>query len=100
MASASSVDALAVDAARMLGIAAPSEEQLAWNHRALDLAERSPEPRARAWRASILNNLGWSLFEAGNYAEALSTFERGLSLREELGRAGRSGSRSGRSRKH
>src|SRR3954471_16354497 len=39
-------DALAIDAAHMLGIVELPEAQLAWNLCALALAERSPDPRA------------------------------------------------------
>jgi len=37
----------AIDAAHMLAITAPAEQQLEWNLRALALAEQSPQPRAR-----------------------------------------------------
>ena len=40
----------AVDAAHMLGIAAPQDEQLEWNLKALELAEAAQDERARGWR--------------------------------------------------
>ncbi|KPV46556.1 hypothetical protein SE17_43205, partial [Kouleothrix aurantiaca] len=53
-------DGYAVDAAHMLGIVSPPAEKLAWEQRALALAEISPQPRARKWLASLYNNMGWS----------------------------------------
>jgi tetratricopeptide (TPR) repeat protein len=78
-------DALAVDAAHMLGIVASGDESLTWNRRALDLAQSSPEPRAQRWQSSLYNNIGWSYFADGRYADALATFERALELRRMEG---------------
>lgn len=80
-------DDYAVDAAHMLGIALPTmEEQLAWNHRALELAEQSP--KARRWLGSLYNNMGWTYADAGQYEQALDLFERGVQFREKQGQAG------------
>jgi hypothetical protein len=51
-------DFYAIDAAHMLAIVAPAEQQLAWNLRALALAEQSSQPRARTWLGSLYNNRG------------------------------------------
>jgi len=74
-----------IDALHMLGIAAPADERAAWNRRALDAAEAATEPRARGWRASILNNLGWSLIDRGDAAGALDAWRRALAAREASG---------------
>jgi tetratricopeptide (TPR) repeat protein len=79
-------DALAVDAAHMLAIVASGEEALTWNQRALDLARSSPEPRAQRWQGSLYNNIGWSYFDAGRYADALAMFERALERRRMDGK--------------
>lgn len=69
-------DFFTVDAAHMLGIAvADPAEQLQWNLTALALARRSPDRRAQSWQGSLLNNIGWAYFDAGNYEEALKIFE-------------------------
>lgn len=86
LATARGEDALAVDAAHMLGIVAPPPEQLAWNVRALDLAERSADPGAQRWRGSLLNNIGWTYHDAGRYEEALETFQQALAWHERVGR--------------
>jgi tetratricopeptide (TPR) repeat protein len=79
----------AIDALHMLGIVAPAGERLAWNLKALDAAERASDARARGWRASLLNNLGWTAFEAGDASAALGYWQRALAAREEGGDAAR-----------
>lgn len=74
----------AVDAAHMLGILEAPE--LTWNLRALGLAESSSDERARRWRASLYNNIGWTYHDRGEYGEALAMFEQALALREEQGK--------------
>ena len=78
-------DDYAVDAAHMLGIIEPPAEAQAWNERAYALAESSPQPGARRWRASLANNLGWACHARGEYGRALELFERALRLRQEQG---------------
>ena len=83
---AAAEDGYAVDAAHMLAIAAETTEgTLTWNERALELAEASEDARARAWRASLLNNLGWARHDTGEYAAALALFERALAERQQRG---------------
>ena len=79
----------AVDAAHMLGIAAPAAERLDWNLKALTLANAATDARARDWRASLYNNIGWTYFDAGDAAKALDFWQKALALREAMGNAGR-----------
>lgn len=79
--------ALAIDAAHMLAIVSPPDEALAWNLRALQQAEASADERARRWRGSLLNNIGWSYHAAGDYAAALDYLTRALAFRREQGPA-------------
>lgn len=76
---AAKLDFLAVDAAHMLGIL----DGLEWHEKAIALAEKSPDPKAQGWMGSLLNNLGWTCYDAGDYAKALTTFERDLKWFEE-----------------
>jgi tetratricopeptide (TPR) repeat protein len=85
MARSAGQDDLAVDAAHMLGIVLPGDEGLRWNLSALDLARSSTEPAAQRWQGSLLNNIGWSLHDAGRYEEALATFQEGLAWQEGAG---------------
>src|SRR2546425_167698 len=69
-------------AAHMAALAAPDDQDFrAWTTRGIELGER--EPTAAYWRGPLLNNLGWRLHEQGVYDEALSVFERALTIREE-----------------
>ncbi|MBX3403885.1 MAG: tetratricopeptide repeat protein [Phycisphaeraceae bacterium] len=79
------LDGLAVDAAHMCAIVAGPGQAMEWNRRALGLAESSPNPDARRWRASLLNNIGWTMFAAGDHAAALTHFQRALAARVEQG---------------
>lgn len=83
VARAEELDALAVDAAHMLAIVASGEEAIAWNMRALDMSKRSEDPKARKWRASLLNNLGWAHHDADRFDAALDCFEQAEQLRRD-----------------
>lgn len=76
-----------VDTLHMLGIAAPANEQLDWNLKALAAAEASPDSRARGWAASLHNNIGWTYFDRGDASTALAHWEKALPLREASGNA-------------
>ncbi|HYT97407.1 MAG TPA: tetratricopeptide repeat protein [Casimicrobiaceae bacterium] len=80
-----------VDALHMLGIAAPPDEQLDWNLRALAAADASTDVRARGWRGSLWNNIGWSYHDRGDFATALDYWQKGLAAREAAGDKRRTG---------
>jgi tetratricopeptide (TPR) repeat protein len=72
---------LAGDAAHMCGISVDDAKlQEEWTQRGLDLGER--EPDAAYWAGPLLNNLGWTYFDAGDHERALALFERALEARE------------------
>lgn len=78
----------AVDAAHMLAIAASSfEETIAWNITALQYAEASTDDRARRWRGSLYNNLGWTYHDHKEYERALEYFQKALQWQQEYGTA-------------
>ncbi len=78
-----SADFFTVDAAHMLGIAvADPTEQVQWNLTALERAGHSPDKRAQGWQGSLLNNIGWTYFDAGEYEKALSIFEEAVTWRQ------------------
>jgi tetratricopeptide (TPR) repeat protein len=78
-------DFYAVDAAHMMAIIEPIEKQLLWNLKALDLAENSAEEKARKWKGSLYNNIGWTYFEQQQYEEALLMFEKALEFQQQQG---------------
>jgi len=75
----------AVDAAHMFAIVEPTEKQLLWNLKALDLAENSKEEKARKWMGSLYNNIGWTYFEQKQFEEALLMFEKALEFQQQQG---------------
>ena len=75
----------AVDAAHMIAIVEPTEKQLQWNLKALDLAENSADEKARKWKGSLYNNIGWTYFEQKQYEESLLMFEKAREFQEQQG---------------
>ena len=75
-------DFYAVDAAHMLGIAAPQDQQLLWNEKAMDLAENSQDKRAQGWLGSLYNNIGWTYHDMDQYDQAMEVFLKALQWRE------------------
>ncbi len=86
LASDKDLDFFAVDALHMLGIAAPAEERMDWNLKAVALAEKSKDPKARNWLGSLYNNIGWTWFDQKQYDSALAIFEKGLAFRIKQGK--------------
>lgn len=85
MAKALSEDSYAVDALHMQAIVAPTDSALNLNLQAIQMAEASPQPKARNWLASLYNNTGWSFHELGKYESALEMFEKAETARREQG---------------
>src|SRR5712664_476391 len=75
----------AVDAAHMMAIVESTEKQLQWNLKALDLAENSAEEKARKWKGSLYNNIGWTYFEQRQFEESLLMFEKALEFQQQQG---------------
>jgi tetratricopeptide (TPR) repeat protein len=84
-ASAAGLDALHVDALHMVAIVAPPEEQHEINGQALAVARASSDAAAHNWDASLLNNIGMTYADAGDWEGALTTFEEALAARERIG---------------
>jgi tetratricopeptide (TPR) repeat protein len=72
---------IAADAAHMVALVAPNRDAfVAWTTRGIEIAEE--HEAAAYWRGSLLNNLGWEQYEAGEHDAALDTFQRALEARE------------------
>jgi tetratricopeptide (TPR) repeat protein len=80
-------DFYAVDAAHMLAIAVPADQQMAWNYQAMTVAEQSADPKAQNWAGSLYNNMGWTEHDAGHYEAALELFQKALAFRQAKGQA-------------
>lgn len=88
LARTSGLDYLHVDALHMVALVqADPEAQLEWTQRALAAARIARDPQTRRWEASLANNIGWSLHEAGRHEEALESFRAALAARERDGAA-------------
>ena len=83
------LEALHVDALHMVALVAPEEEQRRLTEEALAAARGATDPAARNWDASLLNNLGMTYADAGDWASALAAFEEALAARERIGDVGR-----------
>ena len=84
-AAAAGLEGLHVDALHMVALAVPSEDRLRANEVALAVARASADPAARDWDASVLNNHGMCLVDAGDLPAALATFEEALAARRRIG---------------
>jgi tetratricopeptide (TPR) repeat protein len=72
---------VAADAAHMAALASPGRDGLVdWTQRGIDLA--GAHEGASYWVGSLLNNLGWEYYDAGELEPALDAFERALAARE------------------
>ena len=68
---------LAGDAAHMAALVGDME---AWTARGIELIDDDP---GRYWLAPLLNNVGWSRYEAGHFDRALDAFKEALAVRSE-----------------
>lgn len=74
---------LAVDAAHMIAVAGKLDDAVEWT--GIALAYIAEHPETEQWRGPLLNNLGWSFFDAGRFEEALPIFERAVDVRRSRG---------------
>lgn len=89
LALAEKLEYLAVDAMHMVALVEPTlDGQLAWNRQALAHAQRASDPAARRWDATLSNNIGVALHDAGRFEEALDAFRTALAARERIGKPG------------
>lgn len=88
LASAEGRDALAVDAAHMLGMMQPYADAARWNQRAIAIAEASGEPRARRWTGTLYISLGWNYQQLGRYSDAERAFASAVPALEQIDHPG------------
>lgn len=72
-----------IDAAHMLGIVAEPQNQMKWNLKALDLAEKSEDQRCKKWLGTLYNNIGWTFHDEGKFGKALAMFKKDLAWRQK-----------------
>jgi tetratricopeptide (TPR) repeat protein len=76
----------AIDAAHMMAIVEPPEEQINWSLKALELTEKTTDPRAAKWKGPLYNNLGWTYHDMGDYHKAMELFRKGVEFRATQGK--------------
>jgi tetratricopeptide (TPR) repeat protein len=79
------LEGLHVDALHMVALVAPAEDQRRLTEEALAVARGATDPVARDWDASLLNNLGMTHADAGEWPAALAAFEEALAARRRIG---------------
>lgn len=80
------LDGLTIDALHMLAfVDSEPSDQLRWHERALAVLERSEQPAAKRWEASLLHNLGYARRLSGDLDGALLAFRRARAARERAG---------------
>jgi len=77
-------DFLAADAVHMLAIA-DVENSLGWAVRGIGFVAASPDLRTKRWAIALHNNLGWQLFDADRFEEALTEFHLSLDAAKAYG---------------
>ena len=75
-----------IDAAHMMAIIEPTQEQIIWHERCLELCEKTTDERTKKWQGSILNNAAWTFHDAGKFEEALEIFKKALVWQEQHGK--------------
>lgn len=88
LAQSAALDNLAIDALHMMPtVDTEPAQQLAWNEKAIAYLERSTQPDAKRWEASLRNNVGYARHLAGDYDEALRQYQLSLAAHERAGNA-------------
>lgn len=88
LAQAAGLDALAIDAMHMMTcVDRAPKAQIEWNERALAVLERSQQPDAKRWEATLHNNIGYAMFLDGNYDGAHRAYLKTRALFVQAGRA-------------
>jgi tetratricopeptide (TPR) repeat protein len=83
LASAAKLDALAVDAVHMLGVMPPDDIPIVWNHRGIEIAERSADPQVRRWIGTLYMNLGVTYQQLTQYSDAERAFTSAVLASEQ-----------------
>ncbi|MCA8910609.1 MAG: tetratricopeptide repeat protein [Planctomycetes bacterium] len=71
-----------LDAAHMVAIVAPPDEQVEWALNSIDAAEKAGE---KGWLAVLWNNLGWTYEEQGEYPKMLEALQNARKYHYEVG---------------
>jgi tetratricopeptide (TPR) repeat protein len=71
-------DYFAVEIAQLLAATEPQKTQQEWIHRAIEVAENSPLPKAKRWLGGLYTSLGWKLYDLRQFENSLGAFQKAL----------------------
>ncbi len=87
LAKGAALDNLAIDALHMMPMVdTDPQSQLDWGLKAIAYMEASSQPDAKKWEGALYNNVGYALYLAGRYDEALVHYRKSLASHERGGR--------------
>jgi tetratricopeptide (TPR) repeat protein len=69
----------AVELAQLMAVIEPQKTQQDWIVKAIQLAERSPQQKAKNCLGSLYASLGWKLYDLHQYEKSLEIFQKSLS---------------------
>ena len=75
-----------IDAAHMMAIIEPPQEQIIWHETCLEICQKTSDERAKKWIGSVSNNLGWTYHTMGRFENALGAFQKALEWQENNGK--------------
>jgi tetratricopeptide (TPR) repeat protein len=72
-------DFFAVEVAQLMAANEPLKAQQEWINRAVQIAEGSPQERAKRHLGTLYSSLGWKLYDLRQFEKAIETFQKSLS---------------------
>ena len=72
-------DHLAVEVAQMMAVVEPQKTQQEWLSKAIQIAENSPQQKAKRLLGSLYTSFAWKLYDLRQFEKSLETFQKSLS---------------------
>jgi tetratricopeptide (TPR) repeat protein len=78
-------DHFVVEIALMMAVIEPQKAQQDWILKAIEVAEKSPQSKAKQWLGGLYESLAWKLFDLRQFEKALDVFRKSLRHLTEYG---------------
>ncbi len=78
LAGRSGEDHFVIELAQLMAGIEPPKAQMDWILKAIQMAEQSPQTKAKQWLGSLYASLGWKLYDLHQYEQALEIFRKSL----------------------
>lgn len=72
-------DSFTVEIARLMAVIEPMKSQEEWLLKAIQIAEQSPQDKARRWLGGLYAALAWKVYDLRQFERALEAHQRSLS---------------------